>query len=94
MVCRGACGPPQALHRVLHGCSSSLAKHGLQLRGHCREQGLDLSRLAAASGAAAPAALDVLPTLLATMHSMWELGDGAQTRHRLRQSDVRRYLKS
>jgi hypothetical protein len=71
-----------------------LTKRGQQLRSHCREQGLDLSRLEAASASAGPAAQKALLTVMATGDSMEQLRDSAQTQHRQRQSDVRRYLKS
>ena len=46
-----------------------------------------------ASGSAATAVLQVLLTVMATGDSMKQLGDSTQSTHRLRQSDVRRYLK-
>jgi hypothetical protein len=70
-----------------------LEQRGQQLRVHCREQGLDLSRLEIASGSAAPAVQHALLTVMAVGDGLKQLGDSAQMRHRLRQSDVRRYLK-
>jgi hypothetical protein len=88
--------PPTSLKKVAEGgwLQQQLVKHGQQLRSHCRDQGLDLSHLEPASGSAAATVLQVLQTLVATSEGLKQLGDSADTQYRLRQSDVRRYLKS
>jgi hypothetical protein len=67
---------------------------GPQLRAYCQQQGLDVTLLGAASGSAATAAADVKSVLVATGDGLRELGDRAESQHKLRQSDVRRYLKT
>jgi hypothetical protein len=71
-----------------------LEKCGPQLRAYCQQQGLDLTLLGAAAGSAATAAAYVKSVLVANGDSLHDLGDSADTQHKLRQSDIRRYLKT
>jgi hypothetical protein len=71
-----------------------LEECGQHLRGHCRKQGLDLKHLQGASGSAASAVQRALLTVMATGDGLKQLREDAETQNRLRQSDVRRYLKS
>jgi hypothetical protein len=65
-----------------------------QLWVHNHQQGRELTLLRAAGGAAATAGALVAGTLVASGNSIDELGDSADAQHKLRQSDVRRYLKT
>jgi hypothetical protein len=94
-----------AVHELAYGVGSGLSPNpiyligqvmncGPQLRAYCQQQGLDLTLLGAASGSAATAAADVKSVLVATGDGLRELGSSADSQHKLRQSDVRRYLKT
>jgi hypothetical protein len=71
-----------------------LAKRQEQLRGNCSAHGLDMRRMEAASESAASTVLQAQLTVMATRDGLKQLGDSEDTQHRLRQSDMRRYLKS
>jgi hypothetical protein len=71
-----------------------LLERTMQLWLYNHQQGRELALLRAAGGTAATAVALVAPTLVTSGESLDELGDSADAQHKLRQSDVRRYLKT